>query len=84
MTASALVPGVCEILHSRFSAVQLPLQPTQEKTLHMDITRWSIPKSSLCSALSFLVSSPTGLVDSEVTQTPKYLIKSRKQQVTLM
>ena len=29
------------------------------------------------------VSSPTGLVDSEVTQTPKYLIKSRKQQVTL-
>uniref|UniRef100_A0AC11ERD1 Uncharacterized protein n=2 Tax=Ovis TaxID=9935 RepID=A0AC11ERD1_SHEEP len=24
-----------------------------------------------------------GLVDSEVTQTPKYLIKSRKQQVTL-
>ena len=34
-------------------------------------------------ALSFLVSSPTGLVDSGVTQTPKYLIKSRKQQVTL-
>ena len=29
------------------------------------------------------VSFPTGLVDSEVTQTPKYLIKSRKQQVTL-
>ena len=29
------------------------------------------------------VFSPTGLVDSEVTQTPKYLIKSRKQQVTL-
>ena len=29
------------------------------------------------------VSSPTGLVDSEVTQTPKYLIKSRKQQVIL-
>ena len=22
-----------------------PLQTTQEKTLHMDITRWSIPKS---------------------------------------
>ena len=29
------------------------------------------------------VSSPTGLVDSGVTQTPKYLIKSRKQQVIL-
>ena len=29
------------------------------------------------------VSSPTGLVDSEVTQTPKYLIKSRKEQATL-
>ena len=29
------------------------------------------------------VSSPTGLVDSGVTQTPKYLIKSRKQQATL-
>ena len=29
------------------------------------------------------VCSPTGLVDSEVTQTPKYLIKSRKQQATL-
>ena len=29
------------------------------------------------------VSFPTGLVDSGVTQTPKYLIKSRKQQVTL-
>ena len=29
------------------------------------------------------VSSPTGLVDSEVTQTPKYLIKSRKQQAML-
>ncbi|KAG5210609.1 hypothetical protein JEQ12_015803 [Ovis aries] len=29
------------------------------------------------------VCSPTGLVDSEVTQTPKYLIKSRKEQVTL-
>ena len=28
-------------------------------------------------------SFPTGLVDSVVTQTPKYLIKSRKQQVTL-
>ena len=26
---------------------------------------------------------PTGLVDSGITQTPKYLIKSRKQQVTL-
>ena len=26
---------------------------------------------------------PTGLVDSGVTQMPKYLIKSRKQQVTL-
>ena len=26
---------------------------------------------------------PTGLVDSGVTQTPKYLIKSRKQQATL-
>ena len=26
---------------------------------------------------------PTGLVDSEVTQTPKFLTKSRKQQVTL-
>ena len=29
------------------------------------------------------VSFPTGLVDSGVTQTPKYLIKSRKEQVTL-
>ena len=29
------------------------------------------------------VSFPTGLVDSGVTQTPKNLIKSRKQQVTL-
>ena len=29
------------------------------------------------------VSSPTGLVDSGVTQTPKYLIKPRKQQVIL-
>ena len=29
------------------------------------------------------VSFPTGLVDSEVTQSPKYLIKSRKQQATL-
>ena len=29
------------------------------------------------------VCSPTGLVESEVTQTPKYLIKSRKEQVTL-
>ena len=29
------------------------------------------------------VSFPTGLVDSGVTQIPKYLIKSRKQQVTL-
>ena len=29
------------------------------------------------------VSFPTGLVDSGVTQTPKYLIKSRKQQVIL-
>ena len=28
------------------------------------------------------VSSPAGLMDSEVTQTPKYLIKSRKQQAT--
>ena len=28
-------------------------------------------------------SFPTGLVDSGVNQTPKYLIKSRKQQVTL-
>ena len=28
-------------------------------------------------------SFPTGLVDSGVTQTPKYLIKSRKQQVIL-
>ena len=35
----------------------------------------------LCSQLPCLL--PTGLVDSEVTQTPKYLIKSRKQQVTL-
>ena len=40
--------------------------------------------ASLCSALSFLVSSPTDLVDSGVTQTPKYLIKSRKQQASLM
>uniref|UniRef100_A0AC11DV10 Uncharacterized protein n=1 Tax=Ovis aries TaxID=9940 RepID=A0AC11DV10_SHEEP len=30
-----------------------------------------------------LPDEPQGLVDSEVTQTPKYLIKSRKQQVTL-
>ena len=29
------------------------------------------------------VSSPTGLVDSGVTQTPKYLIKPRKQQAIL-
>lgn len=29
------------------------------------------------------VFSPTGLVDSGVIQTPKYLIKSRKQQMTL-
>ena len=29
------------------------------------------------------VSFPTGLVDSGVTQTPKYLIRSRKQQLTL-
>ena len=29
------------------------------------------------------VSFPTGLVDSGVTQIPKYLIKARKQQVTL-
>ena len=29
------------------------------------------------------VSFPTGLVDSGVTQMPKYLIKSRKQQGTL-
>ena len=29
------------------------------------------------------VSFPTGLVDSGVTQTPKYLIKPRKQQVIL-
>ena len=29
------------------------------------------------------VSFPTGLVDSGVTQTPKYLIRSRKQQATL-
>ena len=29
------------------------------------------------------VSFPTGLVDSGVIQTPKFLIKSRKQQVTL-
>ena len=29
------------------------------------------------------VCSPTGLVESEVTQTPKYLIKSRKEQMTL-
>ena len=29
------------------------------------------------------VSFPTGLVDSGVTQTPKYLIKSRKEQATL-
>ena len=35
----------------------------------------------LCPQLPCLL--PTGLVDSEVTQTPKYLIKSRKQQVTL-
>ena len=36
----------------------------------------------LCPQLPSL-SSPTGLVDSGVTQTPKYLIKSRKQQVIL-
>ena len=35
----------------------------------------------LCPQLPCLL--PTGLVDSGVTQTPKYLIKSRKQQVTL-
>ena len=35
----------------------------------------------LCPQLPCLF--PTGLVDSGVTQTPKYLIKSRKQQVTL-
>ena len=29
------------------------------------------------------ISSPTGLMDSQVIQTPKYLIKSRKQQVML-
>ncbi|MXQ99702.1 hypothetical protein E5288_WYG020941 [Bos mutus] len=33
-----------------------------------------------CVTLCFL---GAGLVDSGVTQTPKYLIKSRKQQVTL-
>ena len=35
----------------------------------------------LCPQLPCLF--PTGLVDSGVTQTPKYLIKSRKQQATL-
>ena len=35
----------------------------------------------LCPQLPCLL--PTGLVDSGVTQTPKYLIKSRKQQVIL-
>ena len=35
----------------------------------------------LCPQLPCLL--PTGLVDSGVTQTPKYLIKSRKQQATL-
>ena len=35
----------------------------------------------LCPQLPCLL--PTGLVDSGVTQTPKYLIKSRNQQATL-
>ena len=35
----------------------------------------------LCPQLPCLL--PAGLVDSEITQTPKYLVKSRKQQVTL-
>ncbi|ELR44809.1 hypothetical protein M91_07586 [Bos mutus] len=37
--------------------------------------------SPVCCVALCLVAA--GLVDSEVTQTPKYLIKSRKQQATL-
>ena len=48
------------------------------KTTGKDCSR-RLPRSLLSTSLSF----PTGLVDSEVTQTPKFLTKSRKQQVTL-
>ena len=33
------------LLRERTGHIKHPLPTTQEKTLHMDITRWSIPKS---------------------------------------
>ena len=51
--------------------------PPWDRSLVMRAATGGLPV--LCPQLPS-VSFPTGLVDSEVTQTPKYLIKSRKQQ----
>ncbi|KAI4543404.1 hypothetical protein MG293_006198 [Ovis ammon polii] len=52
--------------------------PSQQQSWVPDVAMGS--RLLCCVTLRLL---GAGLVDSEVTQTPKYLIKSRKQQVTL-